>query len=109
MHTDHQRGAAAPGLAAPERAELTPQKDEDLAGANGQVSKGNIKTDTSIVADLDADRKVFATLQARYAIAGFSLFELADGSLFASRCNLCRALPDAHAATRFLRQIGGTA
>ena len=65
-----------------------PQKDEDLAGANGQVSKGNIKTDTSIVADLDADRKVFATLQARYAIAGFSLLELADGSLFASRCNL---------------------
>lgn len=84
-----------------------PQKDEDLAGANGQVSKGNIKTDTPIVADLGAERKAITTLQARYAMAGFSLIELAGGSLLASRWNLTRPLPDAHAALQFLRRIGG--
>lgn len=109
MHIDCEHGAAAPGLAAPERAELTPRKCEThrLAGAMG--FRDNSKVDTLIVADLDADRKVFATLQARYAIAGFSLLELADGSLLASRWNLCRPLPDAHAALHFLRKIGGAA
>lgn len=63
--------------------------------------------DTSIVADLDAERKAFETLRARFALAGFSLIELADGSLLVSRWNFTRPLPDANAATQFLRYIGG--
>lgn len=86
-----------------------PQKDEDLAGANGQVSRGNIKTDSLIIADLDADRKSLLKLRARFALAGVALLELSDGSLLATRWNLCRPLPDATAAHRFLRQIGGAA
>lgn len=83
--------------------------DEALTGANGQGLRDNSKADAPIVADLDAERKAFATLKARYAMAGFSLIELADGSLLASRWNLTRPLPDAHAALQFLRRIGGAA
>ena len=80
---------------------------EALAGVGGFGEQS--KTDTTIVADLDAERKAFKTLRARYALAGFALIELADGSLLASRWNLTRPLPDAHAALQFLRKIGGTA
>lgn len=86
-----------------------PQMDEALTGANGQGPRDKSKVDISIVADLGAERKAFTTLQARYAMAGFSLIELADGSLLASRWNLTRPLPDAHAALQFLRRIGGAA
>ena len=64
---------------------------------------------TSIVTDLDADRKPYMTLRARYALVGVALVELSDGSLLATRWNLCKPLPDAAAAHRFLRQIGGAA
>lgn len=83
--------------------------DEALTGANDQGPRDNDKADTVIVAELDAERKAFTSLQARYAMAGFSLIELADGSLLASRWNLTRPLPDAHAASQFLRRIGGAA
>ena len=76
-----------------------PIKDE--AGAPG--------TGAPIVTDLDADRKPYMTLRARYALVGVALVELSDGSLLATRWNLCKPLPDAAAAHRFLRQIGGAA
>ena len=53
--------------------------------------------------------KRMATLRAQYALAGFELLELSDGSLLATRWNQCRPLPDATAALRFLRLIGGAA
>lgn len=103
MQVDHHHKPESPAGLGP------PQKDEDLAAANGQVFRDNGKADTTIVADLDARRKAFTTLQARYALVGFSLIDLADGSLLASRWNLYRPLPDAHAALQFLHRIGGAA
>ena len=106
-HADHV-GLASLGTAAAAPAGLTttPRKDEAhrLAGAAGLEGHG--KTDTQIFADLDAGRKSFVTLQARYSLAGFALLELADGTLLAARWNCCKPLADLYAATRFLRQIG---
>lgn len=119
QHHAHRAGLAVPELAAPAtglaavgasgaaHAGLSPpHKDEAprLAGAEG--FRDQDKADTTIVADLDCQRKAFLTLRARFAMAGFALLELSDGSLLATRWNLCRPLPDATAALRFLRQIG---
>lgn len=103
MNAYHHKPAERACLAPPRNEEPT----EALAGTGGFGEQGN--TDTAIVADLDAERKAFTTLQARYAMAGFSLIELSGGSLLASRWNLTRPLPDAHAALLFLRRIGGVA
>ena len=81
--------------------------NDDAQGWRAEGIRGQNKPDTAIVADRDAGRKSFVTLQARYALAGFALLELADGSLLATRRNCCKTLPDLYAATRFLRQIGG--
>ena len=120
QHHAHRAGLAVPELAAPATclaavgasgaapAGLSPpHKDEAprLAGAEG--FRDQDKADTAIVADLDCQRKALLTLRARFAMAGFALLELSDGSLLATRWNLCRPLPDATAALRFLRQIGG--
>ena len=121
-HHAHRAGLAAPELAAASPSLATvgasgaspaglspPHKDEAprLAGAEG--FRDQDKADTTIVAEPDGRRKAFLTLRARFAMAGFALHELADGSLLATRWNLCRPLPDATAALRFLRQIGGAA
>jgi hypothetical protein len=87
---------------------MAAHKGEDPAGRPG-LQATQETADAPIVADLDVDRKSFLTLRARYAMAGFELLELADGSLLATKWNLCRPLPDATAAHRFLRQIGGAA
>lgn len=63
--------------------------------------------DTAIVVDLDADRKQFLTLQANYALAGFELYELGDGSLLATRWGLAKPLPDLRAAREWLLLVGG--
>lgn len=120
QHYAHRAGLAVPELAAPATCLAAvgasgaapaclspPHKDEAprLAGAEG--FRDQDKADTTIVADLDGPRKAFLTLRARFAMAGFALLELSDGSLLATRWNLCRPLPDATAALRFLRQIGG--
>lgn len=95
--------------AAPPAGLSPPHKDEAprLAGAEGFGDQD--KADTPIVADLDGQRKAFMTLRARFAMSGLALLELSDGSLLATRWNLCRPLADATAALRFLRQIGGAA
>ena len=120
QHHAHRAGLAVPELAAPATCLAAvgasgaasaglnpPHKDEAprLAGAEG--FRDQDKADTAIVADLDGPRKAFLTLRARFAMAGFALLGLSDGSLLATRWNLCRPLPDATAALRFLRQIGG--
>lgn len=51
--------------------------------------------------------KLFASLQARFAMLGHSVYELADGSYLVTRWGFARQCPDAHALTAFLRQIGG--
>ena len=126
MHPDHHHADKA-GLAAPDAAAivrtadlaslgtagaapagLSPPHKEEFPGLGGDGElRDQDKADTSIVADLDGPRKAFLTLRARFAMAGFALLELSDGSLLATRWNLCRPLPDATAALRFLRQIGG--
>ena len=69
--------------------------------------KGEGKAEDAILVSLAAGRNSFLTLQARYALVGFQLLELADGTLLATRWNCCKSLADSYAATRFLRQIGG--
>lgn len=89
---------------------LSPPASEDAPTvASGRGVGDQDKANAAIVTDLDGQRKAFLTLRARFAMAGFALLELSDRSLLASRWNLCRALPDATAALRFLRQIGGAA
>lgn len=58
-------------------------------------------------ASADDGGKAFATVQARAALAGCSLYELADGGFLVSRLHLCRALPDLGAVNVLLRQVGG--
>ena len=57
--------------------------------------------------------KAFATLAARFALAGHTLTRSnpADGAVMyhAGRWGLSRALPDLQAAAQFLAQIGGGA
>ena len=57
--------------------------------------------------------KAFATLAARFALAGHTLTRsnAADGAAvyYAGRWGLSRALPDLQAAAHFLAQIGGGA
>ena len=55
--------------------------------------------------------KAFATLAARFALAGHTLTRSnpADGAViyYAGRWGMSRALPDLDAAAQFLTQIGG--
>ena len=57
------------------------------------------------------DNKVFASLAARFALAGHTLSRSnpADGAglYYAARWGMSRALPDLQAAAHFLAQIGG--
>ena len=59
------------------------------------------------------DGKAFASLAARFALAGHTLSRSnpADGAglYYAARWGMSRALPDLQAAAHFLAQIGGGA
>ena len=61
----------------------------------------------------EREGKAFATLAARFALAGHTLTRSnpADGAAmyYAGRWGLSRALPDLQAAAQFLAQIGGDA
>lgn len=65
------------------------------------------QADAPIVHDLDASRKAYTTLQAKAAVARCSLYELAGGGFLLCRGSLSRELPDLHAVSKLLRQIGG--
>lgn len=56
------------------------------------------------------DPKAWSTLQARAALAGWTLYRTAgdDGAavFFASRWGMCRKLEDLDAVDRFLRHLG---
>ena len=126
---DHlHHGAAAPGLAAPQPAPVDhpglpplgaiaaapgglspPLKDEapELAGVEGFKGKG--KADNADCADAAAQRKHFATLAARLALAGHELHRTAtdDGPCryFVTRWGMARDLHDLAAVERFAAQV----
>ena len=87
----------------------TAPKEKPTGSANNPAGH----TDTKIVVEpADADNKAFATLAARYALAGHSLVRStpAQGgaTFYAMRWGMIRPLPDLVAAERFLELIGGT-
>jgi hypothetical protein len=86
---------------------LSPTKDEGPTGINGQALGNNSNADPIIIVACEVGRKVFANLRARYALAGFVLMEMPDGSLLATRWNRTRQLQNVSVALHFLRQIGG--
>lgn len=81
------------------------KKDDTCSGHAAGLRKA-IK-ESELIFGCGANRKVFETLRAQFALAGFALFELSDGTLLATRWNLTRVLTDVHAALQFLGQIGG--
>ena len=52
------------------------------------------------------DQKFVATLQARAALAGFELVQLADESWLIARWGMHRALRDVDEAEAFLQRVG---
>lgn len=54
----------------------------------------------------DQRRKATQTLAAQYALRGFELVELGDGSFSLGRWGLWRWLPNLEAAQSFARQVG---
>lgn len=60
-------------------------------------------------ADTLPDAKAVATLQARAALAGFELVQLADSTFLVSRWGMAKHLPDGSAVQAFLRQVGAPA
>lgn len=88
-----------------------PQKSESPVAA-GQVAEHR-KEDAHILATPAPDDKRFATLAAKFALAGHGLIRNAPGDgqapYVAMRWGLMKPLPDLDAAEAFLRQIGGDA
>ena len=83
--------------------------------APGTCDSKRLAADTT-VADFPTaahDGKAFASLAARFALAGHTLSRSnpADGACmyYAARWGMSRALPDLQAAAHFLAQIGGGA
>ena len=60
-----------------------------------------------IVSDSGEIGKEFATLCAQFALQGHQLVRADCGSMYAIRWNMAKHLPDAGAAMRYLRLIGG--
>jgi hypothetical protein len=54
----------------------------------------------------DEPCKAFSSLAARLALAGYSLFRLADDSFLITRWNLSKPCPDLFAVARFARLAG---
>ena len=74
--------------------------------AAGSQAQGQSTTDTAIVSDLDASRKAYLTLQARAAINGVSLYELAGGKFLLCKFGLSRELDSLHAVAKLLAALG---
>lgn len=101
----HHNGAELAPRPAARHAAL---KDEapGLAGAEG--FKDQAKTDTPDCAAREAERKHFATLRARLALAGWSLYRADDARpvYFACRHGQARELADLVAVQAFAALIG---
>ena len=87
----------------------TTPKEEPTGSANNPAGH----TDSQIVPNPVDAGKAFATLAARFALAGHTLTRSnpADGAViyYAGRWGMSRALPDLQAAAHLLAQIGGGA
>lgn len=87
----------------------TDKPQEKKPTGDGHPTAGHTDIDT-VPAAPTADKE-FATLAARYALAGHSLVRGSDGSAsyYAMRWGLIKPLADLDEARRFLVQIGGQA
>lgn len=99
-HTD----AVKVGPAVPENGDALIA--DTMQGAFEQNSSNSPDSEGARDATQAADVKVFATLQARAALAGFELVRMADGSFVVARWTMTRALVDLFAVERFLEQVG---
>ncbi len=85
----------------------TTQKERPTGSANNLAGQ----TDSQTVSNPADAGKAFASLAARFALAGHTLTRSnpADGAAmyYAGRWGLSRALPDLQTAAQFLAQIGG--
>jgi hypothetical protein len=84
-----------------------PLKNECPDGNRGIQGAETKADDTNSATTDTAAQKVRATVQAEFAILGFALLELSDGSFIATRWNCCRPLQDLKAARSFLRMVSG--
>ena len=79
----------------------------------GSANNPACYTDSQIVPNTAGAGKDFASLAARFALAGHTLSHSnpADGAglYYAARWGMSRTLPDLQAAAHFLTQIGGGA
>ena len=71
-----------------------------------------MSNDTTTQTTTDSDTKRFATLKARYALAGHTLYKSGPGdgpvTYMAERWGMVRYLPTLDDADKFLTQIGGS-
>ncbi|HEX7687922.1 MAG TPA: hypothetical protein VF453_09455 [Burkholderiaceae bacterium] len=94
---------------------IGPPKNDEAEATGGSLglwdqSKTNAQDRSELAAHDQAateQHKAFSTLQAKFAIAGFGLHAMSDGSFLACRWNLSRPLPSLAAAGVFLRMVGG--
>ena len=98
-----------PGAAGAARHSPTPQGPETQKAGCTRPSADQIKLNTPIVGDSSDDGKVAATLTAQFALLGYSLHALSDGSFVACRWGYSRPLQSKYEAHLFYRQIGGRA
>lgn len=73
----------------------------------GQAHAGQTESNAAIVYAIDAECKELARLKACAALAGCSLYELADGAYLLCRGALSRELPDLRAVAELLRTTRG--
>lgn len=76
------------------------RRSHDTAGPNSQSPSLDCLSEES-------ESKVISTWKARFALLGYALFQLADGSLLVSRWNLTRPVPDLRTLGAVYRQMGG--
>ena len=90
---------------------MTPTTTHEKAHGCDPVSFQNNTTDDVNFPTGQREGKAFATLAARFALAGHTLTHSnpADGAVmyYAGRWGFSRALQDLDAAAQFLTQIGG--
>lgn len=80
--------------------------DDEPRGSPQTAGPSDQQTQTD-AASGNVNRKALETAVARFAMRGYELRQLADGSLLVSRWNLSQPLGGLDAAEGFLRQIGG--
>lgn len=94
--------AAHPGLSPP------PDSETAHVASAGRIEVHG-KSDTDIIGGDASDRKATTTLTAQFALLGYSLHELSDGSFVACKWGFSRPLQSMYEARRFCRQLGGAA